>query len=219
MYAQNNQGFYPIGRHDTYAANGIQQRWHDRLVPYVTSSTRDNSLTSTADYQMLKENSVIYGCPEWQEKDDQGITFARTGYGMQIYPGVPEKPTTDLASWALKTPSLNGRYYKASEWGKQGSDRLLIADGSFDYINVPSTARPDSGGKIDPAVHSWWPFSTATTDIWLDGARHGKAGVTKQQSYNNKYMNALFCDGHAEPVSVRQAWQAMMAPGKDTATP
>jgi prepilin-type processing-associated H-X9-DG protein len=33
--------------------------------------------------------------------------------------------------------------------------------------------------------------------------------VTKQASYNNKYMNALFCDGHAEPVSVKQAWQAI----------
>ena len=37
--------------------------------------------------------------------------------------------------------------------------------------------------------------------------------MTKEQSYNNPYMNALYCDGHAAPVSVKQAWQDMVNPG------
>jgi prepilin-type N-terminal cleavage/methylation domain-containing protein/prepilin-type processing-associated H-X9-DG protein len=221
LYAASYNRAYPIARHDS-TTDGIQQRWHERLTPFILGATRgDTSVHNDGDTQMLKEQGVIW-CPEWADKELKfdGATFARTGYAMQIYPGVPDKPTTTLTSWALITNSVRGRYYKQDEWGRKGSDRIIIADGSVDYINVPSTARPDSGGVIDPAVHNWWPYSQKSdgaVDIWVDGARHGKAGVTKQQSYTGKYMNALFADGHAESVSVRQAWQAMMAPGKDTA--
>jgi prepilin-type N-terminal cleavage/methylation domain-containing protein/prepilin-type processing-associated H-X9-DG protein len=232
VYSQNNQGMYPFARHDQYSYNGIQTRWADRLVPYVTSSTRDASLQTAADYDMLRDNSVIFGCPEWAEKDknQNGQSYARTGYGMQLYPWAGTRPTSDFSTWNINTyiPSsgagINGKTARSEVWGKSGADRLVLADGSQDYINVPKATRPDEtpGGTFDPAVQNWWPFSTASsavTDIWVDGARHGKPGVTKDQTYRGKYMNALFADGHADSISVRQAWQAIMAPGRDTAKP
>jgi prepilin-type processing-associated H-X9-DG protein len=53
--------------------------------------------------------------------------------------------------------------------------------------------------------------------FWVDGARHGKPQVSMQETYNKQLMNALFCDGHAAPVSVKQAWQAICNPGGDNA--
>jgi prepilin-type N-terminal cleavage/methylation domain-containing protein/prepilin-type processing-associated H-X9-DG protein len=231
VYAQNNQGMYPFARHDQYSYNGIQTRWADRLVPYVTSSTRDTSLQSAADYDMLRDNSVIFGCPEWsdKEKNSGGQNYARTGYGMQLYPWAGSKATSDLKTWNINTfvpPSsgINGKTARSEVWGKNGSDRLLLADGSQDYINVPRATRPDEtpGGTFDPAVQSWWPFSTASssvTDFWVDGARHAKPGVSKDQTYRGKYMNGLFADGHADTISVREAYHAIMTPGRDTAKP
>jgi prepilin-type N-terminal cleavage/methylation domain-containing protein/prepilin-type processing-associated H-X9-DG protein len=232
VYAQNNQGMYPYARHDQYSYNGIQTRWADRLVPYVTSSTRDASLQTAADYDMLRENSVLFGCPEWsdKEKNSGGQSYARTGYGMQLYPWAGTRATSDFSTWNINTynPSsgggINGKTARAAVWGKSGADRLLLADGSQDYINVPKATRPDEtpGGTFDPAVQNWWPFSTAssaTTDIWLDGARHAKPGVSKDQTYRGKYINALFCDGHADTISVREAYHAIMTPGRDTAKP
>jgi prepilin-type processing-associated H-X9-DG protein len=227
IYAQNNQGMYPFARHDQYSYNGIQTRWADRLVPYVSSSKRDTSLQSAADYDMLRENSVIFGCPEWadKEKNSTGQNYARTGYGMQLYPWVGTKPTSNFSTWNINTfippgTGINGKTTRSEVWGKNGADRLLLADGSQDYINVPRTARPDEtpNGTLDPAVHTWWPFSTAssaTTDFWVDGTRHAKPGVSKEQSYRSKYMNALFCDGHAETISVREAYHAIIAPGRE----
>jgi prepilin-type processing-associated H-X9-DG protein len=53
--------------------------------------------------------------------------------------------------------------------------------------------------------------------FYVDGARHLKAGTTKAQSYKDKGLNMLFCDGHATSVSVREAWDAIHNPGSQQA--
>ena len=55
--------------------------------------------------------------------------------------------------------------------------------------------------------------------FYVDGARHAKKGATKGETYNRPALNALFCDGHAETVSVRQAWNAVHNPGMEMAGP
>jgi prepilin-type N-terminal cleavage/methylation domain-containing protein/prepilin-type processing-associated H-X9-DG protein len=224
LYAENNERMWPYARHDTYSVDGIQTRWADRLVPYVSSSNRDASLQTTADYDMLRNASVLWGCPEWSEKEKSDVSYARTGYGMSLYPLARDKPTTDLKTWNIKTVSLAGKTARVSEWARKGSDRVVLADGQQDYINVPSAWRPDSGAtnviNSTSTTNSWWPFTASTgssNDFWVDGARHGKPGTSRSATFRGKYMNALFCDGHAAPISVRECWQAIMDPGKSTA--
>jgi prepilin-type processing-associated H-X9-DG protein len=72
---------------------------------------------------------------------------------------------------------------------------------------------------LDGKVHRWFPFDDTggeanwqNAEFWVDGARHGPSNITKAQSHNQPYMNALFCDGHASPVSVKEAWQAICNP-------
>jgi prepilin-type processing-associated H-X9-DG protein len=48
----------------------------------------------------------------------------------------------------------------------------------------------------------------------VDGSRHAKSGIAKQQTARGKYLNMLFCDGHAATVSVSDAWNAIHNPGE-----
>ena len=41
--------------------------------------------------------------------------------------------------------------------------------------------------------------------------------ITNQQSTRVQSMNMLFCDGHAAPVSVKEAWNAIHNPGTNMA--
>src|SRR3712207_7522368 len=50
----------------------------------------------------------------------------------------------------------------------------------------------------------WFPYNAAgvenrtaslSTQLWVDSVRHSKGGVNKPQTYNNRFINAVFCDG------------------------
>ena len=235
IYAANYANVYPVARHDTYFVgpkDGIQTRWHHRILPFVTASAKaDTSLHNTGDFEMLKANSVLW-CPEWQDKETKdGANYARTGYAMSHLPNTPFYSAKDKTKWALiNGEALMGRYFRADVWGKRGAERILIADGYTDYIGIApismSNSTPISNSPIDmdpvtdviKPTSTWIPFPNSTAaEFWVDGNRHGKPTTSKQQTYTGKNMNALFCDGHAEPVSVQQAWQAVINPGGDNA--
>jgi prepilin-type processing-associated H-X9-DG protein len=128
--------------------------------------------------------------------------------------------------YSLANTNQAGRYYKAVEW-KQSSDRLLLGEGLAYFIQMSPVARVAS--TFNPKIHYWWPFDDTTqldgsrnqwennTYFWVEGSRHGPRDATKPMTYNRPYMNALFCDGHAAQVSVKQAWQAICDPGGKSA--
>jgi prepilin-type N-terminal cleavage/methylation domain-containing protein/prepilin-type processing-associated H-X9-DG protein len=188
---------------------------------------------------LLKSSSVLFGCPAYRlvsegesihPMDDNVFN----GYSMNCYPLFPG--STSIKDWCYiegagnvpftysttNHPGIAGRYVKATEW-KQASDRLLLDEGLCYYISMSPICRPPN--LIDPHVARWWPFEDTTrldasTDqwennchFWIDGARHAPPGVSKATTYNRPYCNALFCDGHAAPVSVKEAWQAICYPG------
>jgi prepilin-type N-terminal cleavage/methylation domain-containing protein/prepilin-type processing-associated H-X9-DG protein len=188
---------------------------------------------------LLKSSSVLFGCPAYRMvSEGESIhamdDFVFNGYSMSCYPLFPQQTTT--SNWAYIEGTNNkpfnysstthggipGRYFKATEW-KQASDRLLLDEGLCYYISMAPECRPPN--LINPNIHRWWPFENTTrldamTDewennchFWIDGARHAPTGATKQQTWSRPFCNALFCDGHAAPVSVKQAWQAICYPG------
>jgi prepilin-type N-terminal cleavage/methylation domain-containing protein/prepilin-type processing-associated H-X9-DG protein len=219
--------------------NGRQLRWQDRLLPFISSINNVDDykeILTKVPNDVLKSSSVLWGCPEYRLQE--GVTNANTvdeqvcnGYSMNTYPELPGPNSNPYKpyiagdnppfQWSLATRSA-GRYYKAVEW-KKASDRLLLDEGLSYFIQMSPAVRPPN--VINPAVHNWWPFNNTTrldattnewennTHFWIDGARHAPPNATKQQTYNRRLMNALFCDGHAQPVSVREAWQAICNPG------
>ena len=141
----------------------------------------------------------------------------RPGYGMQYYPSYWEDGG-DLKNLAYigNTPAgpPRGRYVKQTEWRK-ASDRGLVADAVAHILG--SSAPP-----FNATVGKWQPFdpiSAVAGYIYLDGNRHGPPSATKQQTFDKPCLNMLFFDGHAQAVSVRQAWNAIHSPGADTTTP
>jgi prepilin-type N-terminal cleavage/methylation domain-containing protein/prepilin-type processing-associated H-X9-DG protein len=218
---------------------GRSLRWQDRIVSYLAGSEGQAvdsyvELISKYPNDQLRQNSVLWGCPAYRLQDGVNNTNVtsdqvRTGYSMNPYPLLPEKIGT-YGERAYIGGTVVGRYFKETEWRAKngaasasgGAYRILIAEGLIHFLELSVRTR---AAPFDPgAGHLWYPFDNTvleanwqTAHFKIDGARHGKPNITKIQSYNNKYTNALFCDGHAEPVSVREAWDAVVVPGEQLA--
>jgi prepilin-type N-terminal cleavage/methylation domain-containing protein/prepilin-type processing-associated H-X9-DG protein len=243
---------YPQGTPWFPLPSGRQLRWHDRILPFISSikdidDYRDIPQRLPAD--VIRSISVLWGCPSYrysQENVDGGNAVddqMRTGYEMNRYPLYPFfHPNTNADGVYIQgttppytggpTTNQAGRYFRAIEWSK-ASDRLLIADGLGHFIQMSPVVRsnPTAPNLFTPSSINWWPFPDASgastvappanwdnyVHFWVDGARHAPPNATKQATWNRPYMNALFCDGHAQPVSVRQAWQAIVNPGGNNA--
>ena len=211
MYAQQYKGMWPVAVHDKTGVhipidNG--RRWSDLLAEFVSGN---NQMEKETDIATIRRNSVLWGCPEWDYTDDfDDANYAqsvRNGYGMNYYPTYFED--FDLSKLAYVTAG-RGQYIKQSKWTR-AAQRALVMDSITHVVSTPITF--DSGGK-------WFPFDPVVFGaFYVDGARHGRKGITKMESYNRPALNVLFCDGHAETVSVRQAWNAIHNPGLELAGP
>jgi prepilin-type processing-associated H-X9-DG protein len=237
MYAEAYKGFWPCGVHDAGDARfplpgGRSLRWSDRIVEFVANMKGIDSYAALQGKptEDLKAASVLWGCPAYRLQDGWSNTDplndpTRGGYVMQVYPLTPELDPALGAPYykdrAYITSTRPGRYIKAQEWQRPhgGSDRLVIGEGLIHFLELSVWAR----GSFDPKIHKWYPFEGTglqanwqTAHLKVDGARHAPSSVTKMQSYTNPYMNGLFCDGHAQPISVKECWNAIANPGENT---
>lgn len=211
MYAQQYKGAWPVAVHDRTATHIIindERRWSDLLAEFVSSNT---TMTTAIDIATIRRNSVLWGCPEWDFNDTftEGdfAQSVRNGYGMNYYPSYFED--FDLSKLAYVTAG-RGQYIKQNRWTKP-SQRALVMDSITHVVSTPGAI--DSNGR-------WFPFDPVVFGaFYVDGARHGKKGITKRESYTRPTLNVLYCDGHAETVSVRQAWNGIVNPGQDKAGP
>ena len=212
---------------------GRALRWQDRLLPYITGSPAD--ATSMADLITTSPNNsdvigrmqqtVLWGCPEWRKRNDDGLLTDdnfRSGYSMNAYTLQPENIGPEGRAYIDNAgTNWKGRYFKVTQWTKP-SDRLLVADGVADFLQTGARGPGSPVGNLNRSL-VWYPFDTSlqniqTAHIWFDSVRHGPPSATsqdrKQEPYSGKrYINALFCDGHVQPVSVAEGWQAQINPG------
>ena len=210
LYAHTFKGFWPVAVHEPVSHIPIPQerRWYDLVAEFVSGN---REMRTATDIAQLRENSVIWGCPEWAKTHEYNPNdFAdqvRTGYGMNYYPTFFED--ADLAKLAYIT-GTRGSYVRQDKWTK-AARRGLVADSITHVIGTPPTFSSAS---------QWFPYDPiAAGAFYVDAARHGKRTMTKRESYGAKSMNMLFCDGHAETLSVRDAWNAIHNPGQDLAGP
>jgi prepilin-type N-terminal cleavage/methylation domain-containing protein/prepilin-type processing-associated H-X9-DG protein len=234
MYSNNNKGTYPASRHIVTAPGPTQlvnNRWTDRIAPYVNSSQKD--FAATKDIASIRRASVLWGCPEWRTAQEWDKNAAPTsaenvynGYGMSPYVSYFEDGNKLLNmatfNWngTLNPPLQRRGYIRETIWNrKPSSERLLIADMQFDEGSVGTS--PWKTGPTGAAnVTNFWPYDFNTGSLFrlsVD-ARHIKPGTDKLQAINKPCVNVLFCDGHAATSSVRQCYNAIKNPGKDTTT-
>jgi prepilin-type N-terminal cleavage/methylation domain-containing protein/prepilin-type processing-associated H-X9-DG protein len=142
--------------------------------------------------------------------DQPGTLGRQTGYGMQHYPlstaSFPPSGTTEagynamrtsggFGMWAYIRVAYPGQYFKASVWGKNGAERIVIADSKSYLLSV----NPWPG--YEPAqIPMFFNAGHAAFDRFRHGVRGNVQTGTDPQPWDRsgkmKY-NALFCDGHA----------------------
>jgi prepilin-type N-terminal cleavage/methylation domain-containing protein/prepilin-type processing-associated H-X9-DG protein len=210
LYAIQYKGSYPVAVHEVGNAQyptPEEHRWPDFVAPFVSATQQ----FKYDDLEEIRQNSVIWGCPEWTKSQESGGSFAdkvRVGYGMNYYCTYFE-PGGDAVLAYISATGTNGMYLKQSKWNKS-AERGLIADAVAHVISTP--------GTMDSTNGKWQPFDpVAFGAFYVDAKRHLKPSATKTQSYNEKGLNMLFCDGHATSVSVREAWNAIHNPGTEMA--
>jgi prepilin-type N-terminal cleavage/methylation domain-containing protein len=220
-YASDFQGAWPVAVHDDVPTSylplgpGVQERrWYDLLVPYVAQNR--GLIRNYTDIKRARLDSILWGCPEYTKTleinpsnpNDASITTAelRPGYGMNYHPLIEAGDAIEVNQAEIRA-GQNGRYFRMEQW-KPGN-RLLVADAAPHVLESPPTLTRTS---------RWAPYDVpfAVGDFWVE-VRHGKpaAGTTaehKQASYTTPCVGALFVDGSAGLVSVREAWIAHRNP-------
>jgi prepilin-type N-terminal cleavage/methylation domain-containing protein/prepilin-type processing-associated H-X9-DG protein len=227
MYAMENKGYYPAVRDQVnqyVKGTKIERRWTDMLAKYF--SKRGADFDRVDDVTKLRLNSVLWGCPEWTKAYEYSTASyadkVYNGYGMQYYPGYPAR--YDDATNAFRSKPERPGYFKESVWTRHGAERLIVADSAQDIIAIPSAVAltaPASYTKytgFNTGKVSFWPYITSatTSDDFSIDSRHMKPGTQKRVAINTKTINALFCDGHAQSVTPREAFNAIRNPGQDS---
>jgi prepilin-type N-terminal cleavage/methylation domain-containing protein len=213
LYSNENRGFWPIAADDNTG-----RRWADLIASYIAAGQFNTSTDITA----ARENSVLWGCPEWYKIMEYSPTRTadkvRPGYGMNMYNSWFETPGLKVVPYLYVKGDPNykpGDYLRQSQWTKS-AERMLLADSITHVIDCPTTFGPTN--PIMPYDYSM--FSTSgipANTFYVDASRHLKNGTSKAQAYNQKGINELFCDGHAAPVSPAEAWNSIHNPGENRA--
>ena len=215
LYAHENKGFYPPTRDTvtkTPTGGAFDRRWSDYVAKYVNKKGAD--FTTISDVMKIRQNSIIWGCPEWAKsfEFDPSKTFdVYTGYGMNYAPGYPDKHVA--ANNAHRIVAGRQGYIRQSVWGRRASERLLLADSTYDYIQMPPNGYT-LNTKLAPWDAAAYNPAAPADDFYVD-VRHIKPGTRKEAGKSMKGINGLFVDGHAESVSPKQAYNAIRSPGGD----
>jgi prepilin-type N-terminal cleavage/methylation domain-containing protein/prepilin-type processing-associated H-X9-DG protein len=228
MYAIENKGMYPAVRDQVNNPTGVERRWTDMLAKYF--SRQGQSFDRVDDVTKIRLNSVLWGCPEWTKAYQYSASYpdkVYNGYGMQYYPGYPERydpETNAFRSLAVPPAPQRKGYIKQAMWNRRGAERLLIADSAQDIVAIPSAVAltPPATYTGYPGFNTgavkFWPYiqSALTSNDFTIESRHMKPGTKIEAAMKAKTINALFCDGHAASVNVREAFNAIRNPGRDS---
>lgn len=216
------------GAADIPANRNRERRWHDLISRYAGIPTFKDStgaLTKDLNANGLQNNTtsvphigtirdtpnILWGCPTWSRVEatatsmvvDRGSAVACPGYSMNIYTFAPAAVATrnGVTNWALRTTSATlgeGWFFKQSQW-KRPAERALLYDSTFANTSV-TTNWP------------WWTPTTAPMPPHPDGTiftpdfnRHSRTGKPGTAKASDRTLNMLFCDGHAELVSAKEA--------------
>jgi len=228
QYAVDNKGYWPVTRHvyrknDDPAGVVLEKRWHDFIGKYLNGGrpvNADGTNVANAEQDTIvsikDKGTLLWGCPVWN-RVYYGVagSFATVtidsglfpGYTQNIYCFAPKASTTLVnghRAWALiqnspptyyTDPKTDGWYYRASQW-KQAGQRALIFDNIHPNCSITGTF-PDPFPEL--------PNGSAFT---LDFNRHGKKKFGN--AANSPSMNMLYADLHADTVSCREAYRAIL---------
>jgi prepilin-type N-terminal cleavage/methylation domain-containing protein/prepilin-type processing-associated H-X9-DG protein len=193
----------------TAGVPAFSQRGPTQWDPFFIGTIKDKS-------------NALWGCPSWRRISNFS-NFNNdwyTGYGMNWYPISPkdEGPAHNdykvvfVNRALIEEKSLAGddsrigKYYRAMQWEKPAQRGLI-----YELVNA-------YGIEMNINYLFKWPYPPEGTSTFpLDGTvganemnfdfnRHGRRARGNQP--NDPSMNMLYCDGHADTVSTREAYRS-----------
>lgn len=231
MYANEYKGYWPSARDRVLPQPPAPKQyanwhdWKDQVAKYLMKGVDLSG--GYVDIAKLRRDNPLWGCPEYRYSEDYSSSSATdatnvyTGYAMQYYGDGDSYfiygQTVNLGSSAANAtpPPYYARtgYVKAVIYKRHGGgEHGLIADSQVDLLAVPNL--PWATTTL------FWPYDNFTTGsstppgfIAVE-ARHAKRGMSRAAAAENPSLNMLFCDGHAAPVSVHDAFRAVRSPGR-----
>ena len=210
----------------TILAN-YELRWSDLVAPFIGQdpSEYQNTFNQT-NIALIRENSVLWGCPEWAEGEHMSSTaFAkavRNGYGMSYYPRYFKTYQADDLSYvyekgspqaaAVGAPNGRGLYHKVTTWGVDAANRGIVSDSLTHLLGTPAywNYRTDNILTFDPVLYTPPTF-------FIDAARHIDAGMGKAKAMRTAGIPMLYVDGHVSYVTPPQAYDSIRGPGSSPA--
>jgi prepilin-type N-terminal cleavage/methylation domain-containing protein/prepilin-type processing-associated H-X9-DG protein len=198
------------------------KRWYDFIGKYVVGGmigkqdlNWNGTQNTTLEPQIWSPSvwttdNAIWGCPMWDRvgRDAAGNVSAVVGGNAVLWPGYlqnkyPFAPkTTPIAEQLTAGNPVPGGFFKFTQWTRQSERALVFESISHNWSPGSSTwpFQPENASGIA------WP-TTPNLNFPIDFNRHGKSRLGNK--YNDTSLNMLYCDGHAESVSARQAWKAI----------
>lgn len=208
---------YPVGHGD--------RQWMDFIAPYIVGK---KVITETRDLEEARNTYDKFACPGFERKGDKDPWYfgnplgptSLIGYAMTYHPtyyddrraGMPYGQAVARMATITAT-GINGTYVKGSVWGKKSSERIVVADADGSIIFTID--------QFFPVIVTFQPFLSETAgfdpsrNFLVNATRHTKPNTTRQMAMKVKGMNALFTDGHAANVTVRECWIGINSPGRD----
>lgn len=241
LYAIDNKTWWPIVKWrpeagKVAAGDPETKTWQDFLFPYLHKGTAlplgsfrsDMTLAKEvrSDLSALRGQSALWGCPSFRgdeffdPKSDVGRYS--TGYGMNYYPSAPfpsfgffstAAGSATLCFYDAPPGTIRGRFYKQKDWGRNGSNRCVVADSNQFWLNCTSNQHFRSNFSCDPHLNFLGTF------IRADGARHLANGASRAKVLQGRGINMLFADGHAAAVTPYDAYNATIGGGSDILYP
>jgi prepilin-type N-terminal cleavage/methylation domain-containing protein/prepilin-type processing-associated H-X9-DG protein len=244
MYSVENRGWWPMVKWhplpgSTPAGAPETLTWQDFLFkylhrgkdlpigPFKSDISGVNEIRS--DLSQVRFNSPFWGCPAFngQEYFNPSDDVARysTGYGMQYYPAAPfpsfgyAVTTAGIATLAVfdaPPGTVRGRFWKGTDWNKNGANRLIVADANQYWIYTSSAQHYKSNFTCEP----YFDTTLSGTFVRLDAARHlGTSGLSLKKVLRSKGFNVLFADGHVDGQTPFEAYNSTMGGGYDILAP
>jgi prepilin-type N-terminal cleavage/methylation domain-containing protein/prepilin-type processing-associated H-X9-DG protein len=229
-------GFFPPGHGDRV--------WSDFLAPYIVSKKFLETRKDMEDLRALYDKFACPAYERTTDTDPFYLGTplgpnALIGYAMTYHPRyyddiyAPGSSSPSgingeaYANMAIYSPNATkGKYVKGTVWRKKGSDRGVVTDADgmiiFTFDQLMTTS---SGGQLSRVLFQ--PYIPRTPDGAFNPARHFMVNPLRHAkpfpasrfppvaSLKVRGMNMLFADGHAAPVSVTEAFNAIHNPGSD----
>jgi len=186
----------------------------------------------TATYPSLAEGTKRYSM-------SYGMSRASLGpYKNTIYTDAAATPTaaapviingtTYSLSNIADISTVKGQFFKMEQWGRKGQGKGLVADSNgFNIHTSQNWSRADeakpapNNAKTEPAFMGIdYPMAGITGSyVMIDATRHLGQTANTVKIHQSRGANMLFVDGHAAPVTPREAWIAMWGGGIDSTGP